>query len=196
MRQVIQDLAVRQLGAKLNISSWRHIAIAIGRRYLRGIVGGGGNSRPGLSGAGTGTVAYGDSETDGDDLLGPDDPWDLQAGHSSRTAEMVYGRRSSRARQGSPRARSSSARSAWPGTRSSASAGARRRQRLAAAAASRTSCSRPGGILYGRGGWRSSYAPTWTASSASCSGTPGPPSRAARGGRSRPLLRASPPSSR
>ena len=37
-------------------------------------------------------MAYGDSETDGDELLGPDDPWDLQAGHSSRTAEMLYGR--------------------------------------------------------------------------------------------------------
>ena len=92
MRRVVQDLAARQLGTKLNISSWRHIAVAIGRRYLRGIVGG--NSGPGLSGAGTGTVAYGDSETDGDgdELLGPDDPWDLQAGHSSRTAEMLYGR--------------------------------------------------------------------------------------------------------
>ena len=92
MRRVVQDLAARQLGTKLNISSWRYIAVAIGRRYLRGIVGG--NSGPGLSGAGIGTVAYGDSETDGDgdELLGPDDPWDLQAGHSSRTAEMLYGR--------------------------------------------------------------------------------------------------------
>ena len=68
---------------------WRYIAIAIGRRYLRGIVGG--NSGPSLSGASIGTVAYRDSETDGNNLLGPDDPWDLQAGHSSRTAEIVYG---------------------------------------------------------------------------------------------------------
>ena len=85
MRRVIQDLAVRHLGTKLNISSWRHIAVAISRKYLRGPANGGDDGRP------TELATYDDSETDGEDLI-PNNAWDLQAGHTSFTAEMIYGR--------------------------------------------------------------------------------------------------------
>ena len=85
MRRVIQDLAVRHLGTKLNISSWRHIAVAISRKYLRGLANGGDDGRPAE------LATYDDSETDGEDLI-PNNAWDLQAGHTSFTAEMIYGR--------------------------------------------------------------------------------------------------------
>ena len=72
MRRVIQDLAVRHLGTKLNISSWRHIAVAISRKYLRGPANGGSGDDGRLAELAT----YDDSETDGEDLI-PNNAWDL-----------------------------------------------------------------------------------------------------------------------
>jgi hypothetical protein len=98
MRRVVEDCAVRQLGTRLNISSWRHIAIAIARKYLRGLLGGSLGDSPAVAGFGAGSGAaaaavFDDSDTEGDgDGEGLDNPWDLQAGHSSYTADMVYGR--------------------------------------------------------------------------------------------------------
>lgn len=92
MRRIVQDLAARHLGTKLNISSWRHIAIAISRKYLRGYAGGPPLSPGARAGPASVELAtYDDSETDGEDSV-PNNVWDLQAGHSSHTAEMVYGR--------------------------------------------------------------------------------------------------------
>ncbi|KAK5651006.1 hypothetical protein OQA88_2932, partial [Cercophora sp. LCS_1] len=79
-RRILEELAVRHLGSKLNISMWRHIAISIGRRYLHNAFGKAGDD-----------VLYGDSDTE-DNSAVPDQALDLQAGHSSYTAGMVYGR--------------------------------------------------------------------------------------------------------
>jgi superfamily II DNA or RNA helicase len=62
-------------GAALNVSTWRHIAIAISNRYLQGQFGGQGGEE-------------GEDEFDEDE----DDVADLQAGHSSFVAGMIYAR--------------------------------------------------------------------------------------------------------
>lgn len=81
MRRTLQSFAVRHLHTPLNISSWRHIAIAIGRRYLRDVFGGDLSVNE----------SYGDSDTEDDGEL-PDNPLDLQAGHSTYTANAIYAR--------------------------------------------------------------------------------------------------------
>ena len=63
---------MRWIGVKLNISSWRHIAIAISRRYCRDPF----------------QEDQGEFEEDNID----DDPWDLQVGHGTHTAGMIYAR--------------------------------------------------------------------------------------------------------
>ncbi|KAG8670796.1 hypothetical protein FPOAC1_004030 [Fusarium poae] len=74
VRRIIQRHSRRLLGVTLGISSWRQIAIAIARRYLNG--------------------AFKESTLDGededDDL--DDNPVDLQAGHGTHVAGMVYAR--------------------------------------------------------------------------------------------------------
>jgi superfamily II DNA helicase RecQ len=63
------------LGEDLNISAWRHIAIAISNRFLRG--------------------DFKDDNIDDIDLDrfdGEDNPWDLQAGHGTHVAGMIYAR--------------------------------------------------------------------------------------------------------
>ncbi|KAG8667999.1 hypothetical protein FPOAC1_007360 [Fusarium poae] len=74
VRRIIQRHSRRLLGVTLGISSWRQIAIAIARRYLNG--------------------AFKESTLDGededDDL--DDNPVDLQAGHATHVAGMVYAR--------------------------------------------------------------------------------------------------------
>jgi superfamily II DNA helicase RecQ len=66
----MQKASMRWIGVKLNISSWRHIAIAISRRYCQ-------------------DPFQEDQELEEDS---DDDPWDLQTGHSTHTAGMVYAR--------------------------------------------------------------------------------------------------------
>jgi RecQ family ATP-dependent DNA helicase len=63
---------MRWIGVKLNISSWRHIAIAISRRYCRD------------------PFQSEDHELEEDSM--DDDLWDLQTGHGTHTAGMVYAR--------------------------------------------------------------------------------------------------------
>ncbi|KAM6523080.1 hypothetical protein FSOLCH5_003699 [Fusarium solani] len=73
VRRIIQRHSRRLLGTTLNISSWRQIAIAIARRYLNGAF----------------KEATLDEDED-DDL--DDSPTDLQAGHGTHVAGMVYAR--------------------------------------------------------------------------------------------------------
>ncbi|KDN59860.1 hypothetical protein CSUB01_11029 [Colletotrichum sublineola] len=76
-RRIIQQCSSRLLGSQLNVSMWRHIAIAIANRYLNEAFG-----RPGEGGP--------DEDEEADDVN--DSAWDLQAGHSTRLAGLVYSR--------------------------------------------------------------------------------------------------------
>jgi superfamily II DNA helicase RecQ len=80
MRRTLQRFAERYIGTPLNISSWRHIAIAIGRRYLQDKLGDGGLDE-----------SYGDSDSEDEDQI-PDNILDLQAGHTSYIAHAIYAR--------------------------------------------------------------------------------------------------------
>ncbi|KAK5651010.1 hypothetical protein OQA88_2404 [Cercophora sp. LCS_1] len=79
MRRLLEDLTVRHMGLKLNISSWWHISIAIGRRYID-------------SGFGGPEGSYEGYDSDDEDLIVEDKAIDLQAGHSTFVAHMIYGR--------------------------------------------------------------------------------------------------------
>ncbi|KAF5483098.1 hypothetical protein CGCA056_v015151 [Colletotrichum aenigma] len=78
-RRIMQRTSMRLLGCQVNVSMWRHIAIGIANRYLNESFG-----RPGGDDAGVG------SEEGTDEV--EDSPWDLQAGHSTRIAGMIYAR--------------------------------------------------------------------------------------------------------
>ncbi|KAF5487470.1 hypothetical protein CGCS363_v013910 [Colletotrichum siamense] len=78
-RRIMQRTSMRLLGCQVNASMWRHIAIGIANRYLNESFG-----RPGGDDDGVGS----EEGTDGVE----DSPWDLQAGHSTRMAGMIYAR--------------------------------------------------------------------------------------------------------
>ncbi|KAK4446078.1 hypothetical protein QBC34DRAFT_153287 [Podospora aff. communis PSN243] len=80
VRRALQDLAARHLGTPLQISSWRHIAIAIGRRYLQPYF------KPDSV-----DTSYDNSDAEDEDQV-PDNILDVQATHSTHVAEIVYGR--------------------------------------------------------------------------------------------------------
>jgi RecQ family ATP-dependent DNA helicase len=80
MTRIMKRLSTAGCGRGLTISSWRHMAVAFGRRYFR-----------------DGSTAHihimSEFDTDNSDSDGEDDsPWDLQAGHGSRVAGLIYGR--------------------------------------------------------------------------------------------------------
>ena len=80
IRKIIQKQSEKWLGVRLNISAWRHIAIGISRRYLQGKF----------------VVDEAEEEVDwetfDEDNLDGDSPWDLQAGHGTHVAGMIYAR--------------------------------------------------------------------------------------------------------
>jgi hypothetical protein len=76
MRHIMQEASMRWIGVKLHISAWRQISIAMSRRYCR--------EHP-----------FQEASQEGDqeeDDLDQDNPWDLQSGHSSHVAGMIYAR--------------------------------------------------------------------------------------------------------
>lgn len=78
LRNIMQKASVRWMGVKLNISAWRQIAIAISRRYCQ--------ENPFQSE---------DLSQEGDMLEKDsidDNPWDLQTGHGTHVAGMIYAR--------------------------------------------------------------------------------------------------------
>ncbi|KAM7208117.1 telomere-linked helicase 1, partial [Rhypophila decipiens] len=77
MRRIMQGHSGRFLGVRIGISPWRHIAIGISNRYLNQAF------QEDEKGAG---------EFDEDDEDTIDSAWDLQAGHSTHTAGMIYAR--------------------------------------------------------------------------------------------------------
>jgi RecQ family ATP-dependent DNA helicase len=77
VRRVVQRHSERLMGQKINISAWRHIAIAIANRHLNKAFG-----QDNVDGEG------GEEDEDGIE----DSAWDLQAGHGTHVAGMVYAR--------------------------------------------------------------------------------------------------------
>jgi hypothetical protein len=74
MQHIMQEASMRWIGVKLHISAWRQISIAMSRRYCREHA----FPEPGQEG---------DQE---EDDLDQDNPWDLQSGHGSHVAGMIY----------------------------------------------------------------------------------------------------------
>ncbi|KAF6785195.1 hypothetical protein CMUS01_16575 [Colletotrichum musicola] len=76
-RLIMQRHSKMLLGNRVNVSMWRHIAIAIANRYLNEAFGR--QAEDGLA-----------DENDDDEV--EDNTWDLQAGHGTRLAGMIYAR--------------------------------------------------------------------------------------------------------
>ena len=77
VRHIMQEVSMRLMGVKLHISAWRQISIAISRRYCR--------EHPFPQ---EDTSQDGDSGQEEDSL--EDNLWDLQSGHGSHIAGMIY----------------------------------------------------------------------------------------------------------
>jgi RecQ family ATP-dependent DNA helicase len=82
VRKIMQEASARWMGREstLSISAWRQIAIAISRRFCR--------TDPFEDDQGK---LEGEDGWDEDNTAG-DDPWDLQAGHGTHIAGMIYAR--------------------------------------------------------------------------------------------------------
>lgn len=81
MRKIMKEASGRLMGVGLNISAWRQIAIAISRRFCK---------QEDRFESEKGQL---EEEVDWDeDNPEGDDPWDLQAGHGSHVAGMIYAR--------------------------------------------------------------------------------------------------------
>jgi hypothetical protein len=80
IRKIMQKQSEKWLGVRLNISAWRHIVISISRRYLSGRF---------VVDEAEEEVEW---ETFDEDNLDGDSPWDLQAGHGTHVAGMIYAR--------------------------------------------------------------------------------------------------------
>jgi len=78
-------MSLKECKKGFTISSWRHISIAITRRYFRN----GTTAHAAL--LGEADEGYG-SENDSDSEAEQDSPWDTQACHRSLTAGLIYGR--------------------------------------------------------------------------------------------------------
>ncbi|KAF4475431.1 Bloom syndrome protein-like protein [Colletotrichum fructicola Nara gc5] len=76
-RRIMQQHSERLVGSKINISGWRHMAVAIANRYL--------NEAFGRADDKT-------NDNDDDDVGVEDSALDLQAGHGTHVAGMIYGR--------------------------------------------------------------------------------------------------------
>ena len=77
MRRALQEASMRLIGVKIHISCWRNSAIAISRRYCR-------------------EAPFPSDDPKADDVVGveedEDDEHDLQAGHGTHIAGMIYAR--------------------------------------------------------------------------------------------------------
>jgi superfamily II DNA helicase RecQ/uncharacterized C2H2 Zn-finger protein len=76
LRKILQEHSKKWLDEAINISAWRQIAIAIANQYLRGDFK---------------DNSVGDIDLEAFDE-NEDSPWDLQAGHGTHVAGMVYAR--------------------------------------------------------------------------------------------------------
>ncbi|KAF5484112.1 Bloom syndrome protein-like protein [Colletotrichum fructicola] len=79
-RRIMQQHSERLVGSKINISGWRHMAVAIANRYLN-------------EAFGRADDRNNDNDDNDDDDVGVEDSaLDLQAGHGTHVAGMIYGR--------------------------------------------------------------------------------------------------------
>lgn len=76
LRKILQENSKQWLDEAINISAWRQMAIGIANQYLRGDFQDDGGTEIDLE-------AFDDNE---------DSPWDLQAGHGTHVAGMIYAR--------------------------------------------------------------------------------------------------------
>lgn len=81
MRKILQRESTARMGVRLNISAWRQVSIAIARKFIRE------EYRFDTSEGEPGKC----DEYDEDNHQG-DSAWDLQAGHGTRVAGMIYAR--------------------------------------------------------------------------------------------------------
>lgn len=79
IRRILTSHSERLVGQRITISAWRQIAVAIARRYIGGAFGDDETGGP-------------DDEEDADPGMADDDPADLQLGHGSWVAGMIYAR--------------------------------------------------------------------------------------------------------
>ncbi|GKU10137.1 unnamed protein product, partial [Fusarium langsethiae] len=83
MTRILRRMSVKSCKKGFTISSWRHLSIAITRRYFR-------------NGTTAHTALIGEADegygSDSDSEVEQDSPWDAQACHGSLTAGLVYGR--------------------------------------------------------------------------------------------------------
>ena len=79
MRKIMQAGSMRWIGIKINISAWRNIAIAISRRFCREAPFETDNIRP-------------EDVDDNHPDVNDDNPHDLQSGHTTHIAGMIYAR--------------------------------------------------------------------------------------------------------
>lgn len=86
MRRLLEDASVRLIGAKINIHDYRHMVIAIGRKYLQGIFK---DSYDGNNAAAGHDGSYDDDDSDGDGFAAV---LAHQAAHSVLTDGITYGR--------------------------------------------------------------------------------------------------------
>lgn len=83
MTRILRRMSLQGCKKGISISSWRHLSIAITRRYFRN----GTTAHAAL--IGEADEGYG---SDSDSEVEQDNPWDAQACHGSLTAGLVYGR--------------------------------------------------------------------------------------------------------
>ncbi|KAF4474120.1 Bloom syndrome protein-like protein [Colletotrichum fructicola Nara gc5] len=79
-RRIMQQHSERLIGSKINISGWRQMAVAIANRYLNEAFGRADDKN------------NDNNDNDDDDVGVEDSALDLQAGHGTHVAGMIYGR--------------------------------------------------------------------------------------------------------
>ena len=79
MRHIMQQASMRWMAVKVHISAWRQISIAMSRRYCQ--------EHPFQK-----EEAGQEGEIQDEDDVEQDNPWDLQSGHGTHMAGMIYAR--------------------------------------------------------------------------------------------------------
>ena len=82
MRRTLQGICMRYLGVPMTIAAWRHIIIAISRRFLQGKI-----NSPEAGGYLDENGDYIEEDDSEEDSI-----WNLQSAHGSKIAGIIYGR--------------------------------------------------------------------------------------------------------